>query len=395
MSRRRIHVSIVVFRECDPSIVYGVFDTLWAAGMSWDLAKGLGDGEPIFEPRIVTAEPGPLQLCTGVSILPQDTIADLTRTDVVFVPNVMVDSLERLRSLDRRLLKWIIDMHAKGAQLYTACGGSLVLAEAGLLDGRQTTTHWNYAPLFRQYYPKVELLEDRVLVQSGRGHSIVCGGGASSWQDLALLLIAKHAGTKEAIRMSKFFLYQWHRDGQLPYASMIANVRHGDVVILRCQAWLAQNYERPDIVSELVRRSGLPKRTFDRRFRAATGYSPLAYVQTLRIEEAKYLLETGKKPIEAIAHEVGYADLASFRRLFRRLAGISPGDYRRKLQVPAFIKQLATLRTREARTDPDVRKAAKRNGPSPSVKRPARSGIASPAGRSRPAAARPAKNAGG
>jgi transcriptional regulator GlxA family with amidase domain len=363
----------VVFRECDPSIVYGVFDTLWAAGMSWDMAKGLGHGEPVFEPRIVTAEPGPLQLCTGVSILPQDTIADIARTDVVFVPNVMVDSLEGLRSLDRRLLNWIVDMHAKGAHLYTACGGSLVLAEAGLLDGRQATTHWNYVPLFRRHYPKVELQEDRVLVQTGRGHSIVCCGGASSWQDLALLLIAKHAGTEEAIRMSRFFLYQWHRDGQLPFASMVTNVQHGDAVIKRCQTWLAQNYERADIIAELVQRSGLPKRTFDRRFRAATGYSPLAYVQALRIEEAKHLLETGTQPIEEIAREVGYADLASFRRLFRRQAGMPPGDYRRKLQLPDFVKQMAT------RTEANA----------------ARSGTASPAGRSRPAAARPARSAGG
>jgi transcriptional regulator GlxA family with amidase domain len=196
-------------------------------------------------------------------------------------------------------------------------------------------------PLFRQQYPNVQLHEDRILVQTGRGHTILCCGGASSWQDLALLLVAKYGGTDEAIRMSKFFLYQWHRDGQLPYASMIANVDHGDAVILRCQNWLAKNYERPDIVAELVRRSGLPKRTFDRRFRAATGYSPLAYVQALRIEEAKHLLETGNEPVEAIAEEVGYADLASFRRLFRRLAGMSPGDYRKKLQVPSFVGRAA------------------------------------------------------
>ena len=394
MTRRRIHVSIVVFRECDPSIVYGVFDTLWAAGVQWDPIKGIGKGEPMFEPRIVTAEPGPLQLCTGVSILPQDTIADVSRTDVVFVPNVMVDSVEVLQSLDRRLLNWIIEMHAKGAQLYSACGGSLVLAEAGLLNDQQATTHWAYVPFFRQYYPKVELLQERVLVQSGRGHSSVCGGGASSWQDLTLLLIAKHAGTEEAIRMSKFFLYQWHRDGQLPYASMIANAQHGDAVILRCQTWLAENYERSDIVAELVRRSGLPKRTFDRRFRAATGYSPLAYVQTLRIEEAKHLLETGSKPIEAIAQEVGYADLASFRRLFRRLAGISPGDYRRKLQVPAFVKQLAVSRADEERAkQPAAAKRATRNG-APAIKPSARTGTASPGDRPHPASARPARSGG-
>jgi transcriptional regulator GlxA family with amidase domain len=122
---------------------------------------------------------------------------------------------------------------------------------------------------------------------------------------------------------------------------MMANVDHGDSVIERCQTWLAQNYERADIVAELVRRSGLPKRTFDRRFRAATGYSPLAYVQALRIEEAKQLLETGSARVEAVAREVGYEDAASFRRLFRRLAGMTPGDYRRKLQPPRLVARAA------------------------------------------------------
>jgi transcriptional regulator GlxA family with amidase domain len=194
-------------------------------------------------------------------------------------------------------------------------------------------------PLFREEFPNVALHQDRILVQTGPGHSIVCGGGASSWQDLSLLLIAKHGGNAEAIRISKFFLYQWHREGQLPYASMAANVDHSDAAILACQSWLGENYERPEIVSELVRRSGLPKRTFDRRFKSATGYAPLAYIQALRIEEAKQMLETTATRVDAIAREVGYEDLASFRRLFRRLSGMTPGDYRRKFQMPSFVKQ--------------------------------------------------------
>jgi transcriptional regulator GlxA family with amidase domain len=356
MTSSRVHVSLVVFRECDPSIIYGVFDTLWAAGRLWSSLKGRLPGEPLFEPRLVSAEPGPLQLVTGVSIIPQDTIADVARTDIVFVPNVMVETAQCLRALDRRLLEWIKRMYGGGAQLYATCGGSLVLAEAGLLDGHEATTHWSYAPLFRQQFPNVALHEDRILVQSGPGHSVVCSGGASSWQDLALLLTAKYGGTEEAIRMSKLFLYQWHRDGQLPYASMIENVDHGDAVILRCQAWLAQNYERPDIVAELVSQSGLPKRTFDRRFRAATGYSPLAYIQALRIEEAKQLLETGSAPIEAVGREVGYEDAASFRRLFRRLAGMPPGDYRRKFRVPSYVARA----TAERKPNPQRRVAKTR-----------------------------------
>lgn len=332
-SRTPIHVGIVVFPECDPSIIYGVFDTLWAAGRFVGGLKPDHDAR-LFEPRLVAAETGPLRLVTGVSILPQDTIADVARTDIVFVPNVMVDSGPALRALDRRLIDWIRRMHAGGAQLYASCGGALVLAESGLLDGGAATTHWGYAPLFRREFPNVTLHEDRLLVQCGAGHDIVCSGGASSWQDLVLMLVARHGGTEEAIRLSKLFLYQWHRGGQLPYASMIANVDHGDAVILRCQTWLADNYARADIVAVLAAQSGLPKRSFDRRFRSATGYSPLAYVQALRVEEAKQMLETGVEPVEAIAQEVGYADVAAFRRLFGRLAGVTPGAYRRKFQLP-------------------------------------------------------------
>jgi hypothetical protein len=105
MSRKRIHVSLVVFPECDPSIIYGVFDTLWFAGAQWDSASGLSRDEALFELRLVTAEPGPLQLCTGVSIVPQATIGDIARTDVVFVPNVLINSARDLRALDRRLLE--------------------------------------------------------------------------------------------------------------------------------------------------------------------------------------------------------------------------------------------------------------------------------------------------
>lgn len=324
-----VRVSIVVFRECDPSIIFGVFDTLWAAGrfkMSAD--------EPLFEPRIVAAEHGPLELITGVTIIPQDSIDDIEETDIVFVPNPVVWTPAELRALDRRVIDWVAGMHEKGALICSACGGSLVLAEAGLLKGRETTTHWSHVPMFRQEFPDVVLHEDRILVQTGEGHDIIACGGASSWQDLALLLIARFGSGEEAIRMSRFFLYQWHRDGQLPYASMAVNVIHGDAVILKCQSWLAENYERADVVSEVTRISCLPKRTFDRRFRATTGYSPLAYVQALRVEEAKQMLETGSEAIDAVGREVGYEDAASFRRLFRRMTGIAPGDYRRRFRIP-------------------------------------------------------------
>jgi transcriptional regulator GlxA family with amidase domain len=335
--KRAASVSIVAFRECDPSIIYGIYDTLWTAGSLWRSNSNEPVSEVLFTPRIIAADPGPLRLITGVSIVPQYSVDEVEDTDIVIVPNIVVDTPEMLRDLDRRLLDWIRRMHERGALVCATCGGSLALAEAGMLDGYATTTHWLFVPLFRTEYPEVTLYEDRILVQSGPSHSIVCGGGASSWQDLTLFLIAKRAGTAEAIRISKLFLYQWHRDGQLPYASMAANVGHGDGVVEKCQEFAAMNYHLPDVSAGMLKLSGLPKRSFDRRFRKATGYAPLEYVQWLRIEEAKQMLESDDRPIEEIAEEVGYADLASFRRLFRKLSGLTPGEYRRRFTLPDTV----------------------------------------------------------
>jgi transcriptional regulator GlxA family with amidase domain len=337
--RSPIHVSVVVFPECDPSIVYGVFDTLWAAGRVWEQLNGRGPGNPYFEPRLVAAEPGPLTLVTGVTIVPHHAVSEVGATDIVCVPNVMIDSPKTLRGLDARLLRWIARRYDDGAHVYSACGGSLVLAAAGLLDGRETTTHWAYVPLFRSQFPNVQVRADRLLVQSGAGDRIVCCGGASSWQDLTMFMVAKHVAPQEAMRLSKVFLYQWHRDGQLPYACFMQNAEHDDGVIHAQQEWLADNYHRADVLALLVERSRLPKRTFDRRFKRATGYAPLSYVQALRIEEAKQFLETTNLAIEVIAPKVGYQDLASFRRLFARLTGLAPGAYRRKFQMPRSIER--------------------------------------------------------
>lgn len=338
MRAKPLRASVVAFPECDPSILYGIFDTLWAAGRFWEtLTGGEQPGEPLFEPRIVGAEAGPLRLITGVLIVVQDPVASVTDTDLVIVPNVVVSSAASLRQLDRRLLAWIKSAYRQGAHIYASCGGSLALAEAGLLDGMEATTHWGYVDLLRREFPNVTVHANRILVQAGSSQRIVCSGGASSWQDMVLFLVARHVGVEEAIRLSKIFLYQWHRDGQLPYASMVQNVRHEDPLIQKLQVWASENYSRPNVISELVQRSGLPERTFTRRFKSATGYTPIGYVQALRIEEAKHLLETGDDPVEQIARDVGYQDAAYFRRLFGRLTGLTPANYRRQFQLPSYV----------------------------------------------------------
>ena len=186
------------------------------------------------------------------------------------------------------------------------------------------------ATCFREHYPTVRWREDAILCKAGDRDRIVTAASVTAWQDLALYLIARLCGPKHAIQAGKVFLLSPHTDGQLPFASMTRLLQRSDAVVQECQVWLADNYSCANPVAQMTGRSGLSIRTFARRFRAATGYVPIDYVHAIRIEEAKQLLETAQQPIDEIGRAVGYEDPASFRRLFKRLAGVTPGGYRRR-----------------------------------------------------------------
>jgi transcriptional regulator GlxA family with amidase domain len=220
----------------------------------------------------------------------------------------------------------------------SVCSGTLVLAEAGLLDQREAAAHWAYGVLFAQSYPNVRLRKGSILCLSSASDRIVTAGGVTSWQDLALYLIAHFCGAERASETAKVYLLSGHEDGQLPFAAMNRRVNRSDSVVADCQEWIALNYARANPVQTMVQRTGLNPRTLSRRFLAATGRAPLEYVQEMRMEEAKQMLEVGSEPIEAISAAVGYADAAAFRRLFKRVVGITPSTYRRRFST---VKQLS------------------------------------------------------
>jgi len=212
-----------------------------------------------------------------------------------------------------------------------------LLALTGLLDGEDATTHWGFCDAMAMRFPRVRIRKERVLVPAGEGHRIITAGGASSWYDLLLYLVARFSGAEAARQVAKTYLVQAHNEGQLPYAGLTARRQHGDQMVADAQLWLADNYARANVVGALAARSGLTERAFLNRFRAATGLSPMEYVQILRVEEAKHLLETSDLPLDELAGEVGYLEPASFRRIFRRLVGLSPSEYRRRNLLPAAV----------------------------------------------------------
>jgi len=332
-----IRVSVVATEESTVTPVIGLFETFAAVGPL--TAEGERDpaGAQPFEPEIVAHEAGQVRAPSGLTIDAQRSVADVSATDVVIVPSMALrPDGGWVPGRYPRIVTWIRQMYEGGAMVCSACTGALLVAETGLLDGSEMTIHWSNEAWFRERHPEIGLRMDEVLVVSGEQGRLVSSGAASAWHDLALYIVARYVGPATAQALARFQLLQWHRDGQKAFAVFQPPTGHGDSAVLAAQRWIADNYAVAAPVEEMAAQSGLSPRTLARRFRAASGYTPLSYVQRIRVEEAKRRLESGGEAIEEISWKVGYEDPAAFRRLFKRTTGLTPGDYRRRFRLPAL-----------------------------------------------------------
>ena len=325
-----VNVAILTFPETTASVVYGMYDMFMSAGRDWGVLVDGRPGAQLMRPLVVSAHPGVLGIGNDVRITPQATLESCPSVEFVCVPEVNLPPAEPLSGRFRAEIDWLRARYAAGATLATACSGAMLLAEAELLNGYEATTHWAWCDVMRARYPAVRVLEQRVLVVSGEGQRLVMAGGGTSWLDLALYLIARAAGVEAAMQVARVNLIDWHTIGQQPFARLARTRQVEDAVIARCQGWIAEHYDEPSPVAAMARLSGLAERSFKRRFQQATGLSPLEYVHTLRIEEAKQMLESGDQSIEAIANDVGYEDAGFFGRLFRRKVRLTPAQYRKR-----------------------------------------------------------------
>lgn len=327
-----VAVSLLVLPESFPAALYSLHELFWSVGHLWGGATGEPEAAtrqfaPTFISRIGVAAPSP----AGPAIAVDATLEGAPRPDVVIVTDLALRPDAELGGRWTHEAEWVRRLHADGAVICSICSGSVFLAEAGLLDGLEATSHWSVASLFRDCYPEVQLRPERILCPAGPEHRIVTAGGASSWSELGLYLVARFAGETEARRMSKLFVIGDKSDGQLPFAAMARPRQHEDAAIAGAQVWVADNYTATNPVARMAEIAGLPERTFSRRFRKATGYGPVEYVQALRIEEAKQMLETTDESTDSVALAAGYADPAHFRRIFKRSVGVTPARYRQRI----------------------------------------------------------------
>ncbi|MEE2763531.1 MAG: helix-turn-helix domain-containing protein [Pseudomonadota bacterium] len=321
-------IAIVALPFCHGSGVIGVMDFFAAANFCDRAANRTA---PRFDCQIVTVDNQPVHSYSGIAIAPTVQWQDYP-ADVVIVGSAMEAVLgdrhiDTALSQSRPLHSWLQAAIDRSAIVASVCTGSFVLAEAGLLDQQVATTHWRAAPAFRRRYPTLRLESDQLLVDNGQ---IICAGGATSFVDLCLYLVERLGSPALAMACSKLLILDARRSEQTPYMSFYGSRAHQDEVIGDIQGWLEQHYADAIHIDDLAERAHLGPRTFKRRFKEATGETPLSYLQHLRIEAAKHGLESSRRQTAQIIWDVGYEDASSFRRLFKRNVGCTMEEYRRR-----------------------------------------------------------------
>lgn len=329
---RSISVSLVVTPEISAAIVYGFHEIFACVGTMWEQLTGESSEVRRMKPRLVGNTITPVRTTMGVTLLADHTFDEAHLSDIVIVGDLILEPGTEPNGKWKQEISWLKNQYERGAVICSVCTGALMLAEAGLLDNHEATSHWSASSTFQRCYPQTILKSERVLVPAGLEHRIITAGGSACWTDLALYLIARFCSEDEARHIAKIFVFGDKSNGQLPFSVRARPKQHDDETIAQCQVWIANHYNVSNPVARMAEKSELTERTFKRRFLKATGYPPLNYVQTLRVEEAKHMLETTSDVIDDIATEVGYKDPSSFRRLFKSTTGISPHEYRQRFK---------------------------------------------------------------
>lgn len=338
-----VEVLIVAVAETAGSALYGMLDVLLAAGNIWQALVREAEQQHLFNVRIVSPDGQPFSCGHHIPVTPDCAVSDDPRADIVILPELWLGPDDVIQGRYPALMDWLRQQYKQGSYLYSACSGAVMLAESGLLNGCPATSHWGYQDLFSQQYPQVQFQPEPNLVFADPAGRIVTAGGTTSWHDLAIHIISRHASAGEAMRIASVYLLKWHGEGQLPYAALVRSAPHADSVVRQCEDWLKEHYLSSNAIVRLVARSQVPERSLKRRFKAATGCTLIEYLQRLRIEQAKRLLETAELPVDDISIEVGYEDASFFRRLFKRLSGLTPSQYRRLFQ-PLAKAQVTALK---------------------------------------------------
>jgi transcriptional regulator GlxA family with amidase domain len=284
-------------------------------------------GQPsMFEVKLVSIS-SEVSVNNGLYTIQADQlIKEVQKTDIIIIPPIQ-DDIHKAIEGNQAFIPWIKAQYENGAQLVSLCVGAFILGNTGLLDGRRCVTHWRAAQQFKNLFPKVDLITDKLLTDE---QGIYTGGGAFSSANLLLYFIEKTVGRHAAIYCSKIFQIDMGRRSQSSFIIFSGQKDHADEEVKRAQGYIEEHYDRKLTVDILGKHFGISRRTFERRFKKATDNTVLEYIQRVKVEAAKRELEKGRKTVNEVMFEVGYFDNKAFRDIFKKYAGLSPSEYKSK-----------------------------------------------------------------
>jgi transcriptional regulator GlxA family with amidase domain len=319
-----LDVTVVLLDDGYASTAVMPIEIFHSAGALWREIKG-EQPEPRFRVTTASIDGGPVRSpYAGLKMSPQCAIDEVTRTDVIIVPTSGLAMDAKLLE-NSALLPWLKYHYARGAYVAGVCMGAGYLAEAELLDGKQATTHWAIAPDFCKRWPKVDWRADMFVTEDSR---LLCSGGLTAAADVSLYLVEKLCGHEIAVQTAKALLLNMPRTSQSGYSMLPLSPPHNDDAVRAAEQVLQTGFREDVSVETLADTVGMSPRNFLRRFKAATGRLPGAYLRAVRVETAKTMLEHDRASVQSIASAVGYEDVSFFRTLFKRSTGMTPAEYR-------------------------------------------------------------------
>ncbi len=321
------HISILVPRNSAIlSSVVGPFK-LFSAANEFLVQSGQRQND-YFDINLVGLEKDSILYDGAFSIHCGATIEEVKKTDLILIPAVKPDKLPESLEENVDFLPWIREQRrVNNAEIGSMCLGAFTLAQTGLVDGKQCSTHWAGMELFRQMFPQVKLISNKIVTEED---GIYTSGGAYSFLNLMLHLIEKYCGREVAIYLSKLFEIEIDREDQNQFAIFQGQKNHEDDAIKNAQEFIEDNVSEKISVEKLAEKYAISRRNFVRRFKKATQNTPLEYIQRVKIEAAKKSLESTQQNINEIMYQVGYADQKAFRTVFKKYVGLSPVAYKGK-----------------------------------------------------------------
>jgi transcriptional regulator GlxA family with amidase domain len=307
-----------------PGTFFGALDVL-AKANDYYISKGK---EPYYDIKII-GQNARQSLFNVQLMISADRSLNRMKPDIIIIPSLNTQNNYSLKK-NKQLLQWIVEQHNKGCEIASLCTGAFMLAATGLLDDKECSTHWAAEDLFIKRFPGIKLCKDKIITDF---NGIYTAGGGYSSLNLMLHLVEKFNGRETALYCSKLLQIDIGRNSQLPFVLFQGQKDHNDDAIQKVQQFIETNIDERVTVEYLADKFLMSKRSFIRRFKKATNSVPIEYIQKVKIEVAKRILEKKAKNVNEVMYSVGYTDVKTFRTIFKKFAGISPSEYQQKFNL--------------------------------------------------------------